>query len=157
MVVQIETLEAVQAAEEIAAIDGVDVLFVGPLDLSVNLGCPADFTPPHFVEALQQVVAACQKHGKTAGILSRPQHTAEHKRLGFRFFCLGIRYRSGSWRVTRELEVDAPGIVAPALKAPEPQSPEVVRSTRERRGDEQRCGKRKNSWWNPVAAFLYLN
>ncbi len=89
VVVQIETLEAVQAAEEIAAIDGVDVLFVGPLDLSVNLGCPADFTPPHFVEALQQVVAACQKHGKTAGILSRPQHTAEHKRLGFRFFALG--------------------------------------------------------------------
>ncbi len=89
VVVQIETLEAVNAADEIAAIDGVDVLFVGPLDLSVNLGCPADFTPPHFVEALKKVVAACQKHGKAAGILSRPQHTAEHKQLGFRFFALG--------------------------------------------------------------------
>lgn len=89
VVVQIETMEAVNAADEIAAIDGVDVLFVGPLDLSVNLGCPADFTPPHFVEALKKVIAACQKHGKTAGILSRPQHTAEHKQLGFRFFALG--------------------------------------------------------------------
>jgi 4-hydroxy-2-oxoheptanedioate aldolase len=89
VVVQIETKEAVEAAEEIAAVDGVDVLFVGPLDLSVNLGCPADFTPPHFVEALKKVIAACQKHGKAAGILSRPQHTAEHKQLGFRFFALG--------------------------------------------------------------------
>ena len=89
VVVQIETTQAVEAADEIAAVDGVDVLFVGPLDLSVNMGCPADFTPPHFVEALQKVVAACQKHGKTAGILSRPQHTAEHKQLGFRFFALG--------------------------------------------------------------------
>lgn len=89
VVVQIETLEAVNAAEEIAAVDGVDVLFVGPLDLSVNLGCPADFTPPHFVEALRKVIAACEKHGKTAGILSRPQHVAEHKELGFRFFALG--------------------------------------------------------------------
>lgn len=89
VVVQIETLAAVEAADEIAAIDGVDVLFVGPLDLSVNLGCPADFTPPHFVSALQRVITACQRHGKTAGILSRPQHTAEHKQLGFRFFALG--------------------------------------------------------------------
>lgn len=89
VVVQIETLEAVDAAEEIAAVDGVDVLFVGPLDLSVNLGCPADFTPAHFIEALQKVIAACEKHGKTAGILSRPQHVVEHKQLGFRFFALG--------------------------------------------------------------------
>ena len=89
VVVQIETIDAVNAAEEIAAVEGVDVLFVGPLDLSVNLGCPADFTPPHFVEALKKVIAACQKHGKTAGILSRPQHVAEHKQLGFRFFALG--------------------------------------------------------------------
>ncbi|MCC6511383.1 MAG: hypothetical protein IT423_19950 [Pirellulaceae bacterium] len=89
VVVQIETMTAVDAAEEIAAVEGVDVLFVGPLDLSVNLGCPADFTPPHFVAALKKVIAACERHGKTAGILSRPQHTAEHKQLGFRFFALG--------------------------------------------------------------------
>ena len=89
VVVQIETLAAVEAADEIAAVEGVDVLFVGPLDLSVNLGCPADFTPPHFLAALKKVVAACEKHGKAAGILSRPQHAAEHKQLGFRFFALG--------------------------------------------------------------------
>lgn len=89
VVVQIETEEAIKAAEEIAAVPGVDVLFVGPLDLSVNMGCPADFTPPHFVKALQHVVAASQKHGKTAGILSRPQHASEHLAMGFRLFALG--------------------------------------------------------------------
>lgn len=88
-VVQIETAAAVEEAEKIAAIEGIDVLFVGPLDLSVNLGCPGDFTPPHFVAALEKVIAACTKHGKVPGILSRPQLVAEHKRLGFRFLALG--------------------------------------------------------------------
>ncbi len=89
VVVQIETAQAVEAAESIAAIEGVDVLFVGPLDLSVNLGCPGDFSPPHFVSALEKVIAACQKHGKAAGILSRPPFVAQHKALGFRFLALG--------------------------------------------------------------------
>jgi 2-keto-3-deoxy-L-rhamnonate aldolase RhmA len=88
-VVQIETPEAVDAAEEIAAVDGVDVLFVGPLDLSVNLGCPGDFTQPHFNAALDRVVAACSKYGKPAGILSRPPLVAQHKQMGFRFLALG--------------------------------------------------------------------
>jgi 4-hydroxy-2-oxoheptanedioate aldolase len=89
VIVQIETAQAVEAADSIAAVDGVDVLFVGPLDLSVNLGFPGDFSPPHFVAALEKVIAACHKHGKVAGILSRPQFVAQHKSLGFRFFALG--------------------------------------------------------------------
>lgn len=89
VVAQIETRAAVEAADQIAAVDGVDVLFVGPLDLSVSLGCPGDFTPAHFVAALEKVIAACRKHGKTPGILSRPQLVEQHKRLGFRFFALG--------------------------------------------------------------------
>ncbi len=89
VVVQIETMQAVDASEEIAAIPGVDVLFVGPLDLSVNLGCPGDFTPPHFVAALEKVIAACRKHGKSPGILSRPALVEQHKQLGFTFLALG--------------------------------------------------------------------
>ena len=89
VVVQIETAEAVEAAESIAAVEGVDVLFVGPTDLSVSLECPGDFTQPHFIEALKKVIAACERHGKSAGILSRPEFVAQHKALGFRFFALG--------------------------------------------------------------------
>lgn len=89
VVAQIETASAVEAAEEIAEVEGVDVLFVGPLDLSVSLGCAGDFTQPHFIEALERVIAACQRHGKSPGILSRPQLVAQHKQMGFRFLALG--------------------------------------------------------------------
>jgi 2-keto-3-deoxy-L-rhamnonate aldolase RhmA len=89
VVVQIETAAAVEAAADIAAVDGVDVLFVGPLDLSVSLGCPGDFSPPHFVSALEQVISAAKSHGKASGILSRPEFVAQHKQLGFQFMALG--------------------------------------------------------------------
>lgn len=89
VVVQIETCEAVEKSAEIAAVDGVDVLFVGPLDLSVNLGCPNDFTTEPFVAALKHVIAVCEAVGKPAGILSRPQLVQQHKELGFRFLALG--------------------------------------------------------------------
>ena len=89
VVVQIETPEAVEASTEIAAIDGVDVLFVGPLDLSVNLGCPGDFSQPHFVAALRKVIQACSDNGKTAGILTRTGFELQHKDLGFRFIAVG--------------------------------------------------------------------
>ncbi len=89
VVVQIETEAAVNAAAEIAAVEGVDVLFVGPLDLSVSLGCPGDFSPPHFVAALKKVIDACQRNGKACGILSRPEFVEQHKQLGFQFLALG--------------------------------------------------------------------
>ncbi len=88
-VVQIETPEAASQADEMAAVPGVDVLFVGPMDLSVNLGYPGDFTQPGFLQHLQNVVAACEKHGKSAGILSRPELVEQHRSLGFRLMALG--------------------------------------------------------------------
>ncbi len=89
VVVQIETPEAVENASQIAAVEGVDVLFVGPLDLSVNLGCPGDFSQPHFVNALKKVVESCATHGKVPGILTKFGFEQKHKELGFRFTALG--------------------------------------------------------------------
>lgn len=89
VVVQIETAEAVANADEIAAVDGVDVLFVGPLDLSVNLGCPGDFTKPKFVDALRHVVEACHRHQRVPGILTKAGHEQQHIDLGYRFVALG--------------------------------------------------------------------
>jgi 4-hydroxy-2-oxoheptanedioate aldolase len=89
VVVQIETQEAVEAAEDIAAIEGVDVLFVGPLDLSVNSGCPGDFTQPVMIDAFRRVIDACDRHGKSAGILSRGELVPKHRELGFRLIALG--------------------------------------------------------------------
>ncbi len=68
-IVQIESVQAVAAAEEIASIDGVDVLFVGPRDLTHDLGVPGETTAPQFVSALAEVRDAAHKHGKSCGLL----------------------------------------------------------------------------------------
>lgn len=70
-VFQVESRAAVAAADELATIDGVDVLFVGPADLSHDMGIPGEFTNPAFTAALDHVVAAARAHGKAAGILVR--------------------------------------------------------------------------------------
>ena len=67
---QIETPESIERLDEIAAVDGVDVLFVGPLDLTTNLGIQGEFEHPLFVDARQKVVAAAKHAGKAAGILA---------------------------------------------------------------------------------------
>jgi 4-hydroxy-2-oxoheptanedioate aldolase len=68
-VVQIESVAAVAAIDEIAAVDGVDVLFIGPRDLSHDLGVPGDVGAPVFVEAMETVLAAGKRHGKACGLL----------------------------------------------------------------------------------------
>ena len=89
-IVQIESLQAVNCAGEIAAVDGVDVLFVGPLDLSVSLGAPRQLDRPDFREALRKVIAACHQHGKAAGILLWKQEQLEQAITdGFTFVGLG--------------------------------------------------------------------
>jgi 2-dehydro-3-deoxyglucarate aldolase/4-hydroxy-2-oxoheptanedioate aldolase len=68
-VVQIESARAVEQVGEIAALDGVDVLFVGPRDLSHDLGVPGDFQAASYQAALERVRAAAQRHGKGCGLV----------------------------------------------------------------------------------------
>lgn len=92
-IVQIESPGALEAADEIAAVDGVDVLFVGPADLSHSLGVPGQFSSDRYQAALRRVVAACRAHGKAAGILLYdPAAYAPHLQLGFTFIGLGADY-----------------------------------------------------------------
>ena len=89
-VVQIETRQAVENAAAIAAVDGVDVLFVGPFDLSIGLGLRGQFDHPEFLAALAQVVAGAKGSGKAAGILlQRPDQVAATVERGFTFIALG--------------------------------------------------------------------
>ena len=69
-VAQIETVEGVANADEIAAVDGVDVLWVGHFDLSNSLGIPGQFNHKKFTDATNAVLRACDKHGKCAGRLT---------------------------------------------------------------------------------------
>ncbi len=89
-VFQVESGPAVEASEATAAIDGVDVLFVGPADLSHSLGVPGRFDEPGFVAALDRVVAACRANGKAAGILLRDASGVEAAfAQGFTFIGIG--------------------------------------------------------------------
>lgn len=89
-VVQIETAEAIANVEEIAAVEGVDVLFVGPLDLSVSLGIPGQSTHPDFRAAIRRVIDAARKAGKAAGILlGSAEQIAPTVEDGFTFIAVG--------------------------------------------------------------------
>jgi 4-hydroxy-2-oxoheptanedioate aldolase len=94
LMVQIETLEVIDNIEEIAAIEGVDILFVGPADLSLSLGCPGEFNHPKIQEISRKVVAACNKYGKTAGIpCGGIDRINERLEQGFKFLCGASDYR----------------------------------------------------------------
>ena len=87
--IQIETPEAVEIVEQIAAAKGVDWLFVGPADLSVTLGVPGEFLHPKCVDALKRVGAATKKAGKAWGTLSRDvEHARRCRELGCQFFSI---------------------------------------------------------------------
>ena len=92
LVAQIETAAGVAAAAEIAAVEGVDVLFVGPTDLGCSLagGKPLAFADPQLVAARRAVAAAARAAGKAAGILCvLPEHIPAVRAEGFTFLMLG--------------------------------------------------------------------
>jgi 2-keto-3-deoxy-L-rhamnonate aldolase RhmA len=85
-IVQIESAGALANVASIAAIPGVDVLFVGPSDLSTSLGVPGQIDSPIFLEALDAVVAAAKSVNVAAGILTGDvDRVAELSQRGFSF------------------------------------------------------------------------
>lgn len=81
---QIENIEGVARAHEIAAVDGVDTLFVGPADLHFDLQARPDLARHTYQECVQAVADAASTAGKASGILLRePAAIATHHALGF--------------------------------------------------------------------------
>lgn len=92
--VQIETREALDHLEAIAAVDGVDLLFVGPQDLTLNLGLLDDRADPRVRDAMRRVVEVAERHGKIPGTLvvnAEEKHRAVE--LGYRFISLASDVR----------------------------------------------------------------
>ncbi len=90
LVAQIESRAGVAAADAIAAIDGIDALFVGPTDLGVDLRVASDDLTGEFREAVVAVAAAARRHGKSAGVLVRNAEQArQYFDLGYTFIALG--------------------------------------------------------------------
>ncbi|MGH2531288.1 MAG: HpcH/HpaI aldolase family protein [Thermomicrobiales bacterium] len=78
LIAQVETARGVENIDAIAAVEGVDVLWIGHFDLTASLGIPAQFDHPRFTEAVTRVVEACDRHGKTAGIMASSVENAHH-------------------------------------------------------------------------------
>ncbi len=92
--VQIETRPALEELDAIAAVDGVDLLCVGPQDLTLNLGLLDDRKNPKVREAMRSVVVACERHGKVPGTLViDPEEKRTAIDLGFRFISLASDVR----------------------------------------------------------------
>jgi 2-keto-3-deoxy-L-rhamnonate aldolase RhmA len=92
--VQIETKEALDHLDAIAEVSGVDILFVGPQDLTLSLGLLDDRRNPRVREAMRTVVEACEKHGKVPGTLViDPEEKKVAVDLGFRFISLASDVR----------------------------------------------------------------
>lgn len=89
-VIQIETINALKHIDAIAAVDGVDVLFVGPFDLSLALGIFGQLDHPLYQQAIKDVARAAEKNGKVPGALLRDVKEYEmYFQLGYRFLACG--------------------------------------------------------------------
>lgn len=77
VICQIESTQGVENVEAIAALDGVDCVWVGHFDLTQSMGIPGQFQDPRFLDALAKVVEAARKHGKSAGIQPSNMAAAE--------------------------------------------------------------------------------
>jgi 4-hydroxy-2-oxoheptanedioate aldolase len=87
---QIETTDAVANAAEIASVDGVDVLFVGPMDLTTSMGISGQYDDARFHDALGAVADAAREHNKAAGILLLdPENCPLCRELGYTVVALG--------------------------------------------------------------------
>src|SRR5512134_3434634 len=87
----IETEAGIRNVDEIAAVPGVDVLWLGHFDLTNFLGIPAQFDHPKFVDAVDRLVAAAKKHGKVLGLLAADETwSRSYWARGFRIFAVGV-------------------------------------------------------------------
>ena len=93
MIMQIEHKDAVANLDAILRVDGVDGVFVGPLDLSGSMGITGQIEHPQMVAALAQYRSVCAAHGKAAGMhLVRPDETSIRRALedGYTMIALGL-------------------------------------------------------------------
>ncbi|MCP5119417.1 MAG: aldolase [bacterium] len=85
VVIMIEKTEAVEKIDEIAAIPGIDVIFIGPADLSMSMGLRGRRTKEHE-QAMAKVLAAAKRRGLPSGLPAGAADLADRIQQGFRFF-----------------------------------------------------------------------
>jgi 2-dehydro-3-deoxyglucarate aldolase/4-hydroxy-2-oxoheptanedioate aldolase len=97
LIAQIETAQGVERCCEIAAIEGIDVLWMGQMDLSTSLGVAGQYRHPTYLAALEVIVAAAETSGKAAGFLAfSHEEGLALRKMGFR--CIAYRSDIGLYR-----------------------------------------------------------
>lgn len=99
VIAQIEDAEALDDIDAIAAVDGIDALFVGRIDLTISLGCTSP-DDPRVVDAVERIVASCKQAGRPSGMfLSRAGDVNSWREKGCSLFLLASDHnflRSGA-------------------------------------------------------------
>ena len=91
VIAQIETAQGLAEVEAIAAVPGVDALWLGHFDLTNFLGVPGQFQHPDYLAGVKRIVAACEANGKPAAFLATDEAwSREYTAHGFRLFAFGI-------------------------------------------------------------------
>jgi 4-hydroxy-2-oxoheptanedioate aldolase len=92
VIVMMETLDALENVESIAAVEGIDMMMIGTNDLTAEMGIPGQYDDPRVRDAYVRTIAACRRHGKHVGIgglATRPDLVAEFVRMGARYVSTG--------------------------------------------------------------------
>jgi 4-hydroxy-2-oxoheptanedioate aldolase len=92
VIVQFESAKAVENADEIVAVDGVDIVLIGTNDLLADYGLPGQYDHPKVHEAYTKTLAACKKYGKhlaVGGFATRTDLAAKYVRMGARYVSTG--------------------------------------------------------------------
>jgi len=88
VIIHIEGTEGIDALDDIIAVEDIDVIFIGPYDLSQSLGIPGEVNNPILIEAIQKIVEKCQAKNKHVGIYVDNIETAK------RYKDIGVKYIS---------------------------------------------------------------
>lgn len=92
VIVQFESVVSLERADEIAAVEGVDIVLVGLNDMLGDMGLTGQYDHPKVREIYSRTIEVCRKHGKhcgVGGLASRPDLIAEYVRLGARYVSCG--------------------------------------------------------------------
>ena len=91
MIVQLEGREALDNLDDILGVDGIDILFIGPYDLSQSLGVTGQTQHPEVVATVERITARCRERGLAVGtFVESPEDARKWHARGVRYLCYAV-------------------------------------------------------------------
>ncbi len=91
VIIHIEGVEGIQSLDDIIAVDDIDVIFIGPYDLSQSLGIPGQVDNPKLIASIQEIVDKCRAKNKDVGIYVDNVETAKrYKDIGVKYISISV-------------------------------------------------------------------